>query len=201
MKNIKCSSSRQRGIVLIVGIVMLVMMTLVALTLIRLGTRHTQVVNNEQVRTEAEAAANYALDLMLNNSASTWTPYKGAGKVESINIGLSSTSATAADAIGVTLSNLTCRRIRVMENSEFIRSKTGFNYISDSDASCFGSSGNQVTIVDSSAPGSGGGDSLCAEVLFEIRARTNAPQLLDANVELTQGVQVRRSVVDMGTCD
>ncbi|MBS0545875.1 MAG: hypothetical protein JSR40_19310 [Proteobacteria bacterium] len=196
-------AATQRGIVLIVGVVMLLMMTLIALALIRLGTRHTQVANNEQVRTEAVSAASYILDLLLNDSANTWTVYKGAGKTVTVNLGLSNTSATSADAIGVTLHDLTCRSIRILPNSEFIKAGAagGINYVSQADASCFGGDSKQLTIVDSSASSTASGDSLCAQVLFEVQARTNAPQLLDANVAMTQGITIRRSVMDLGTCD
>ena len=191
----------QRGIVLISAIVMLVMMSLIAISMIRLGTRHTQVVNNEQLRMEGEAAANYALDLMLNDSANTWTAYKGAGKAEQVNIGLSDMSATSSAAIAVTLQELTCKRIRILQNQEFVKAKGGINYVAEGDASCFGSDPTQLTIVDSSASSSSAGESLCASALYEVQARTTDPRLLGANVEVTQGVEVRRSVLDLGTCD
>lgn len=191
----------QRGIVLISGIVMLVMMTLIAISMVRLGTRHTQIVNNEQLRTEAESAATYALDLMLNDSATTWDVYKGAGKTEAVNIGLNDMSAASTAAIDVRLHDLTCRRVRIMKNSEFIKTNAGMNYISEADSSCFGGDTKQLTIVDTSSAASGEGDSLCATALFEVRAETNDPQLLEANVEMTQGVEVRRSVLNLGTCD
>ena len=191
----------QRGIVLISGIVMLVMMTLIAISMIRLGTRHTQIVNNEQLRTEAESAATYALDLMLNDSATTWDVYREAGKTEAINIGLNDMSATSTAAIDVRLHDLTCRRVRIMKNSEFIKTNAGMNYISEADSSCFGGDTKQLTIVDTSSAASGEEASLCATALFEVRAETNDPQLLEANVEMTQGVEVRRSVLNLGTCD
>lgn len=58
---------RQRGAMLIVGLIMLLLVTLIVVAAIRMSTVHVQVVGNEQFRTEAGAAAHYALDLVINN--------------------------------------------------------------------------------------------------------------------------------------
>ena len=193
--------SAQQGIVLITSIVMLVMMSLIAITMIRLGTRHTQVVNNEQLRVEAEAAANYALDLVLNDSANTWKVYEGAGKIEKINIGLNDMVAASTTAIDVTVHQLQCRRIRVLKNEELISSQGGMNFVSASNASCFGGGQNQMTIVDTGSGASSSGDSLCASALYEVQAQTSDARLLSANVVITQGVNVMRSVLELDSCD
>lgn len=193
--------SAQQGIVLITSIVMLVMMSLIAITMIRLGTRHTQVVNNEQLRVEAEAAANYALDLVLNDSANTWKVYEGAGRIEKVNIGLDDMMAASTTAIDVTVHQLQCRRIRVLKNEELISSQGGMNFVSASNASCFGGGQNQMTIVDTGSGASSAGDSLCASALYEVRAQTSDARLLGANAVITQGVNVRRSVLELDSCD
>lgn len=193
--------SAQQGIVLITSIVMLVMMSLIAISMIRLGTRHTLVVNNEQLRVEAEAAANYALDLMLNDSANLWDVYKGNGRVEQLNIGLDDMSAQSGAAIAVNVRNLQCRRIRILPNSDLIKFDGTMNYVSNTDASCFGGGQMQMTIVDTSSGTSGAGDSLCAEALYEAQAQTSDDRLLGANVLITQGVNVRRSVLQLDSCD
>ena len=61
-----------------VGMVMLLMLTLVAVGVIRMAGRHSQVVDNAQVRSEASAAGHYALDLVLNEPATTWDDLKTA---------------------------------------------------------------------------------------------------------------------------
>lgn len=191
----------QQGLVLISSIVMLVMMSLIAISMIRLGTRHTQVVNNEQLRVEAEAAANYALDLVLNDSANTWDVYEGAGRSEKVNIGLNDMTAASTTAIDVTVHQLQCRRIRVLKNEELISSQGGMNFVSASNASCFGGGQNQMTIVDTGSGASSSGDSLCASALYEVRAQTSDARLLGANVVITQGVNVMRSVLELDSCD
>ena len=195
--------SAQRGIVLITSIVMLVMMSLIAITMIRLGTRHTQVVNNEQLRVEAEAAANYALDLVLNDSANTWKVYEGAGRIEKVNIGLDDMTAASTTAIDVTVNQLQCRRITVIPNNRLIDTDPvgGINFVSAANASCFGGGQTQMTIVDTSSGASSSGDSLCADALYEVRAQTSDARLLGANAVITQGVNVRRSVLELDSCD
>ncbi|MDX9886918.1 hypothetical protein [Thauera sp.] len=193
--------SAQQGIVLITSIVMLVMMSLIAITMIRLGTRHTQVVNNEQLRVEAEAAANYALDLVLNDSANTWKVYEGAGRIEKVNIGLNDMVAASTTAIDVTVRQLQCKRIRVLKNEELISSQGGTNFVSAINASCFGGGQTQMTIVDTGSGASSSGDSLCASALYEVQAQTSDARLLGANAVITQGVNVRRSVLELDSCD
>ena len=46
---VRGARSDQAGAVLLIGMVMLLMVSLIAVSVIRLSTRHTQVVSNEQV--------------------------------------------------------------------------------------------------------------------------------------------------------
>lgn len=186
------SRAAQRGAVLMIGMVMLIMLTLVALSVIRMSTLHTQVVNNEQLRTEANAAAEYALDLVLNQSFTTWDKYVGAGATELANLGVQATQDTVANSMSVTVSNLVCRRARVAKNSEFMKTGAGgMKYVDAVDSSCFGGGAAGLTIVDPAALGSPTDDSLCANVLYEMQATPTAAALLSAQTTVRQGVEVR----------
>jgi Tfp pilus assembly protein PilX len=192
----------QRGAVLLVGIVMLLMVLIVTMGVIRLTMRHTQVVSNEQVRTEAEAAADYALDSVLNTPASTWDDqFKGAGTALTANLGTSSTTDAPESTVSVTVSNLTCKRTRIIKNSELIKKSGGLAYVAPSDTSCFGGGGSPITIVDSDSAGTSAGNSLCATVMYELQAQPNDPKLLGASPTVVQGVEVRRSVDILSDCD
>ncbi len=194
--------SRQSGAVLLVGIVMLLMVLLVAVGVIRLSTQHTQIVGNEQVRSEATTAANYALDLVLNSPADTWDVYRGAGTTLPVNLGVVATADTAASSLDVRVSKLQCTRSRVVKNGELVKSTAaGTYYVSETDSPCFGGGGAPLTIVDPTALGAPNDDSLCAEVLYEVEAVASANQLLAAASTVRQGVEVRRAVHDVGTCD
>jgi Tfp pilus assembly protein PilX len=196
----------QSGAVLMIGMVMLLMVTLVAVGVIRLSTRHTQVVNNEQVRTEATAAANYALDmLILNEPLTTWSGYAGTtGTTTFVNLGTTQTADTTAASVSVKVSDLRCKRGRVIKNSELIRTSgsgaTAVKYVAAADSSCFGSGANQnPTIYDPSAMGAPTDDSLCATVLYEVQAQTTDAKLLNAKATVVQGVEVRTDVTALAS--
>jgi hypothetical protein len=184
----------QSGAVLMIGMVMLIMLTLVALAVIRLSTRHTQVVNNEQLRSEATAAANYALDSVLNVPAAAWTGYKGAGQTQYVNLGVTQTADTTATSMQVAVKNLTCKRGRVIKNSELMATDpvTHLTNVKDPlDKPCiFTGGGGHLTII----PSGTSGDSLCATVLWDVQAQADDPKLLAASVPVTQGVEVRADV-------
>jgi len=59
---------RQRGIVLLMGLIMLVVMTLIALVAINLSTSSIQVVGNSQFRQEALAAGQKAIETVISSS-------------------------------------------------------------------------------------------------------------------------------------
>lgn len=188
--------SVQRGAVLLIGMVMLMMLTLIAVGVIRLSMSHTQIVNNEQVRTEATAAANYALDMMvLNTPASNWA---AADNDVYINLGTSSDVDTVESSIKVTVKKPTCRRQRIIQNSELVKTKDGTSYVPDVDSTCFGSGGSPLTIVDPALLGAVKGDSLCATVLYEVEATANDAKLLNATATVIQGVEVRRGIDQLG---
>ncbi len=60
---------RQHGIVLLMGLIMLVVMTLIAVTAINLSTTGIQVVGNSQFRQEAVAAGQMAIETVVSSSA------------------------------------------------------------------------------------------------------------------------------------
>ncbi len=194
----------QQGATLLVGMIMLVLVMLITITVYRLSTVHTQVVNNEQLRTEAVAAANYALDIVLNSEVDTWdTAYSGGtGTTILVNLGnIDATEDVATSSIAVTVKNLDCRRSRVIKNSELIKETGGVKYVAAEDASCFGGGGTPLTIVDPTAIGSLTDDSLCANVLYEIEAEVADAKLLNTSLSMRQGVEVRRGIDSVEDCD
>lgn len=197
---LSCRAS-QSGAVLLIGMIMLLMLMLIAVGVIRLSMSHTQIINNEQVRTEANTAANYALDMVLNAPASTWDSFKNSGKTEYINLGTSVITDSADVSIAVTVSNLTCKRSRMIKNSELIKTSGTLTYVPADDSSCFGGGGSPLTIVDPSALGPANANSLCANVLYEVQATASDPKLLSASTTVIQGVEVRRGVDELGNCD
>ena len=199
----------QRGAVLMIGLVMLLMLTLMAVAVVRLSMGHTQVVNNEQVRTEATAAANYALDAVLNSPSTTWTGYLGAGQYVYANLGTSATADTVNDSVAVTIKNLFCRRGRILKNAEFIKmvGSPAVAQVPAEDSSCIGppggagggtgGGGGGMTIVNPAALGVPTDDSLCGTALWNMDAAVTDPKLLSANTTVTQGVEVRETITTL----
>lgn len=195
-------AAAQRGATLLVGMIMLILITLITLTVYRVSTTHTQVVNNEQLRSEAVSAANVALDAFLSTEVTTWDQYEDAGQTLGVNLGnLDGTAALAANTVSVSLRDLECRRARVIKNGELIKDLAGVKYVSPDDSFCFGGGGTPLTIVDIAAVGTPTDDSLCANVLYEVVAETNDPKLLNASATITQGVEVRRGLDALSECD
>jgi Tfp pilus assembly protein PilX len=196
-------ANEQKGATLLIGMIMLILITLMTLTVYRVSTTHTKVVNNEQLRSEAVSAANVALDAFLSTEVSTWNQYEGmVGKELGVNLGnLDGTAAIASNTVSVSLRNLECRRARVIKNSELIKESAGIKYVTPDDSFCFGSGGTSLTIVDVSAIGSPSDDSLCANVLYEVVAVSNDPKLLNASATISQGVEVRRGLDALSECD
>ncbi|HEU5295043.1 MAG TPA: hypothetical protein VFU71_09645 [Burkholderiaceae bacterium] len=195
---------RHRGSVLLTAMVVLLLLTLVAVGVVRLSGRHTQIVNNEQVRSEAVAAANYALDMVINEPATTWNDLKtAAGRVMQVNLGFQSTDDAAQNAVNVTVKNMTCRRARLIKNAELVRQSGGATYVDPGDASCFGgSSATGLTIVDPTAAGVASGNSNCATVLYDVEANAGDTKLLAATARVVQGVEVRTEIASFtaGAC-
>jgi Tfp pilus assembly protein PilX len=205
MSNVCRARRAQSGAVLLIGMVMLLMISLIAVSVIRLSTRHTQIVSNEQVRSEAVAAANYALDTVMNQPYTTWNPsYTTAtGATTSVNLGTSKTADSAAVSMSVAVKNLACKRARVIKNAELIqKNSAGVSYVAPTDTSCFGGGGSPgLTIVDTTATGSPSDNSLCATVLYDMQAQANDPKLLNAAPLVQQGVEVRTDITALsGSC-
>lgn len=192
----------QRGN-LLVGMIMLLLITLITVMVYRLSTVHTQVVNNEQLRTEGLSAANYALDIMLNSEVSTWDDnFAGTGRQVAVNLGnIDQTTDNATTSMAVTVANLSCKRSRIIKNAELIKESGGVQYVSPEDSVCFGGGATPLTIVDIAAAGSPTDNSLCANILYEVDATAADPKLLEANLRVRQGVEVRRGVDALDDCD
>ncbi len=187
---------RQSGVVLVIGMLILLMTTLISVAVLRMSTRHTLVVNNEQVRTEANSAANYALDMVLNEPATTWADLRGAeGRAQLVNLGTEHSADSANASVSVSVKNLDCKRARVIKNAELIKESAGISYVAPEDTSCFGGASNTgLTIVDANAAGATSGDSNCGTVLYEVEATASDPKLLNASATVVQGVEVRTDI-------
>ena len=74
MNHLSHYDGKQRGATLLVGLVMLVVLTLLVVSAIRVSSTNLKVVGNMQVKSEAVAAAQQAIEGILSDVSNFYTP-------------------------------------------------------------------------------------------------------------------------------
>ncbi len=158
---------RQKGATLLVGLIMLVLLTLMAVTSFRLGKSNLQIVGNMQFRNETVRAAEEAVEVAISTPTSTTV-------ATSTNVDINA-DGTADVHVDITP---TLVQAHVKKNSALDLSDPGQLGCTLGQAQAFG-------IV-----GAGVGNSLCAATLYDLRvvAREAAT---NTSVEMHQGVSVQ----------
>lgn len=188
---------RQRGTTLIVALIMLVLLTLFAVSSFNTANTNLKVVGNMQQRSEALNAAQQAIETVVS------TPQFIANPANAVPTPCGSANTLCTDVTGDGVADFTttligpdyptpphqpaCVTVRVIKNQELVLTNS-------EDLGC--AAGQQ-----SAAAGVAGaltGDSLCANTVWEIRARTVSSSS-GATVTATQGVGVRVSSDAAGT--
>lgn len=172
----------QRGAVLFVGLIMLILITLLAVSAIRLANTNLLVVGNEQFQMEAEQAANYHLDLALNADDFTTRDVDRSVSLPAFS------GATESDATSyaVTIPPPKCKRYRYLKKSELVNAD---NSVPMDNLACFGSAPSPgITLVVDAA--SLNDNSLCATSLWEMTAEVELPGA-GAKTQIHQGIEMR----------
>lgn len=188
---------RQRGATLIVTLVMLIMLTLFAISAMNTSTTNLQVVGNMQMRHEGLRATQEAIEATLSTTQFTETPLDAVANP----CGVQNTLCTDLNGDGVPdlTTRLTpapaCTQGRVVKVSELAIS--GPN---SEDVGCLQAQ-QQGTFAVAGAQTSG--DSLCGQTVWEITAQTlnsgAGTATSDVNVSATQGVGVRMKALDVAS--
>ncbi len=105
---LRSSSRRQRGATLMLGLIMLVLITLVVTTAFTLSTTNLKAVGNMQMRNEAIAAANAAIEQVLSS------PFTTAPVAETITVDINNDGTNDYD---VNIAVPTCIRASVAADS------------------------------------------------------------------------------------
>lgn len=187
------STRREGGVVLFVALIMLLLMTLLAVAAMRLTTTNLQAVGNEQFQTEAQAAADFALDQTVNNQNFIDITASTTHKVSLTQ----EDSTTDPSALSVTLSVPACVRYRLIKKSELVTQvNPGQFTVSSQDLPCFGGlpSGG-LTSMDLDAVATSSDDSLCTTALFDVQANVNDPTT-KASATVNQGIELRMESAD-----
>ena len=152
----------QKGATLLIGLIMLVLLTLMAVTSFNLGKSNLQIVGNMQFRSEAEHAAEEAVELAISTPSSVTVP---------------STSSVDVNADGTPDVSVTITPTLVQANIQK-------NNTPGLDLGCTLGQSQAFGIV-----GAATGNSLCASTLYDLKAVAKEAAT-NASVELHQGVSI-----------
>ena len=188
---------RQRGATLIIALIMLVLLTLFAVSSFNTAQTNVKVVGNMQQKAEALNAAQQAIETVLS------TPLFIANPANAVPTPCGTANTLCTDVTGDGVADFTatligpdyptgphqptCVTVRLIKNQEL-------NVLNAEDLGC--AAGQQ-----SGAAGVAGamtGDSLCANTVWEIRARAVSSSS-GATATVTQGIGVRVSSDAAGT--
>ena len=188
--------SRQSGATLLISLILLVMLTLFAVSAMNTSTVNLKVVGNMQAQSEGLSAAQTAIENAIS------TPNFASTPTNAISNPCGATNTVCTDLNGDGVSDLTtvltpppaCVQARPQKISELTLKANS------EDLACVQAQAQGTFGV---AGASGTGDSLCGQSVWDITARTlatgatvtNSP----VNVTVTQGVGVRVKALDLAS--
>lgn len=179
----------QRGATLLVALIMLVLLTLFAISAFNTGTTNLKVVGNMQARSEALNVAQHAVETVVSTPLFIASPANAVANP----CGAPNTLCTDIAGIGATeyttrlVPQPSCVTVRPIKNEEL-------NLANSEDLGCAAGQLQQFGVA-----GAVSGNSLCANTVWEITAETTGAAT-GAKVKVTQGVGVKVSLDDTSTC-
>lgn len=165
---------RQRGVTLLLGLILLMMLTLLGVSAFNIGSSYFRIISNKQYQAEAMAAAQSAINQVLSSGGYFKTPSTTPGSYQVDINGDGNADYTATITRPCLLSSVT---ITIGELSPS----------NPDDLKCLGSSKTQ-TFWWSSGPGT---YSECARVTWRVSATVNDTGFTHAKVELTEAAALR----------
>lgn len=184
----KSTHFKQKGAVLVVSLIILVLMTLLAVTSFNIGKSNLQIVSNMQRKNETVAAAQVAIDSAVSKTLFTTTPAAAflnpcGGVANTLCV---DSNGDGVNDITVTLTPApTCVKAQTVLNANLDLSNT-------EDAGC------AVGVGQNFGVGGATGNSLCADSMWEINA-VATDNSSNATVTVTEGVAVRVSTDSIAT--
>jgi Tfp pilus assembly protein PilX len=178
---------REAGITLVMALIMLVLLTLLALTSFNLGNSNLQIVGNMQQREQTIAAANQVLEEAISNTKFFQTPQAAVqNPCGAPNERCVDTNGDGKEDVHVVLATPTCAKVQVIKSSEL-------DVHSVEDQNCSGSTEQNFGIA-----GAADGSSGCANSVWDLNA-VATDVATGASVKVTQGVAVRVAKDDVAT--
>jgi Tfp pilus assembly protein PilX len=176
----KSIPSRQIGATLLVSLIMLVLITLLAVTSFRIGKANLQIAGNMQQRNQAFPAAQGAIEQVISGTQFTTTPTNA---IPNPCNNVANTTCVDVNGDGVTDVNvavtLSCVSTQVIPIS-------ALQLANADDAGCLLGVAQQFGTV-----GAGNTDSLCANMMWDAQA-VATDSLSNAQFTINQGVAVRK---------
>jgi len=168
-----------------ISLIMLVMMTLLALTSFNLGRGEHQIISNMQFQSEAASSAQMAIEQVLSNLNFSANPANVfASPCTTANTICYDTNGDANPNVQVAIKSRTdaakpvCIKANILKNAALDLSKPD-------DLGCAAGASQSFGVAGASA-----GDSLCAESTWDVQADA-VDAVTQARATITQGIAVR----------
>jgi len=177
---------RQRGATLIVSLIMLLLITLLAISSFTLGKGNLQIVGNMQQRQQALAAAQAAVATVISSTRFTTTPTDA---VPNPCNAMANTTCVNVNGDGVTDVN-----VAVTVSCDSIQPilVTQLNFADPNDAGCLVGASQDFGVA-----GASNNNSMCSSSVWDVQASAT-DAVSGANVVVDQGAAVR--VPSSATC-
>lgn len=184
------SRNSQQGMTLIIGLIMLILMTVMAIASFNIGRISTEIIGNMQQRGEVVAAANGAIQEAVSTTRLTDAPDAiFLNPCAGPNTRCFDTDGDgAADDVTVTLTPTpSCVQAQAIPTASL-------NFALPTDAACITSVQQGVFATQGVATG----NSLCANSVWEVNA-VAVDAVTSARVVVTEGVAVRTTAANIAT--
>ena len=169
---------RQRGATLIVSLIMLLLITLMAVSSFTLGKSNLQIVGNMQQRQQAFAAAQAAVDTVISSTQFTATPTNAVpNPCNGPNTTCVDVNGDGVPDVNVAVT-VACDSIQPIPVSQL-------NFANPNDAGCLIGASQDFGIA-----GASNNNSMCSNSVWDIQASAT-DQMSGANYVVDQGVAMR----------
>jgi Tfp pilus assembly protein PilX len=171
---------RQRGITLIVGLIMLVLLLLMGISTFNLTRNNAAITANMQSRQEGISSAMVATEMVISSAQFTDTPTNALPGGCGANKACFDVNGDGTDDITVTLTPAPCiQKIQMLKRVDLNDEDN------PDDKACRGPEGLNLGVS-----GADNGDTLCANTIWEINAQSS-DAVTQASTLVTTGVSVR----------
>lgn len=196
--------SRQGGATLLVSMIMLLLITMLALTSFRLASGNLKIVGNMQGRNQVLTAAQNAIERVVSNPLFTATPTSALPMLSPDDLPspcIATANTTCVDINGDGATDITVRvgstrTDGVFETAPCVQqvkpvANASLDLSRADDASCSVGVGQTFGVI-----GANSGNSMCTEMLWEVKAEASDIQAA-ASAAISAGVRVRTSNDDV----